>query len=102
MTNLMKENRTKEFRIAKGKSKLKRKIKIMYYSGWYSFETYDYNNDRKKGYADFLREVLLGEKHTWMRNQNTPCSCYMCSGCYKYVRETNTNTNYLIKKYGNN
>lgn len=96
----MDKNRTKAFRIAKGKSKLKRKIKIMYYSGWYSFETYDYNRDRKKGYAEFSKEVWKGVKHTWMRNQNTPCSCYMCSGSYKYKREKNLNTYMIIKKFG--
>lgn len=96
----MKKVRTKEFRIAKGKSKLKRKAKLMYDSGWYSFNTDDNGHRKRKSYPDFLKQVLSGKEHTWMRSQNTPCSCYMCSGYYKYKRETNQNTFLLLKKYG--
>ena len=81
--------RTKDYRRAKTESKLVRKAKLMYQSEWYINKTMTY--------ADFIKEVKAGQKHKWMRSQNTPCSCYMCSGYYKYRRQANLTTQTILK-----
>ena len=88
----MKKLRTKEFRISKAESKLKRKAKMMYQGNWYV--------EREKiSFGEFLNNVLKGKKcYTWMRSKNSPCSCYICKGYNKYKRETNKTTNYYLNK----
>ncbi|AFF28224.1 gp226 [Sphingomonas phage PAU] len=73
----MKENRTIAYRRHKASTKLNRKIKL----------TYDIDLIHEEmSYSDYSKSVLSGKLHTWMRSMNTACSCYMCSGYYKYKR----------------
>lgn len=45
---------------------------------------YDVWGNSNTTYSEYLEKVLNGERDLWMRTQNVPCSCFNCSGAYKY------------------
>ncbi len=64
------------YRRYKAKNLLKKRAKFNYY--WLK--------KTDQSWASFWNEVQKGKINTWLRNTGVVCSCYMCSGMYKYKR----------------
>lgn len=72
--------RTKDYRRHKMFTKLENRLKTFYYNrSWYRV-------DGVNCFADYQTKVKNGEQDLWLRNTGVPCSCYTCSGYYKYNR----------------
>lgn len=54
--------------------------------------------EKTQSWALFWEEIKAGKKCTWMRNTGVSCSCYMCSGYYKYKRPTKSKLKNNISK----
>lgn len=82
--------RTKEYRRFMESTKLERRIKNFYHnSTWWSVDV--------NSFAEYRELVMKGQKDVWLRNTGVPCSCYMCSGYYKYDRPIKSEINNIIK-----
>lgn len=47
-------------------------------------------------WPEFWKEVKAGKKCIWMRNTGVACSCYGCSGYFKYKRPSKSEEYKLI------
>jgi hypothetical protein len=72
------KNMKRAYRRYKKQVHLKRRAEKNYY--WLGFE--------EESKAEFIKKVLHGEIHTWLRHTGRPCNCSMCSRYDKYQRPT--------------
>ncbi len=72
------------YRRYKKETLLHKRAKMNYYWLGYSLE----NTIAMESWSEFWNEVKAGKKCTWMRSTGVACSCYCCSGYYKYKRPT--------------
>lgn len=80
------------YRRYKKETLLKKRAKRNYYWLGYSME----DTVAMNSWADFWKEIKTGKKCIWMRNTGVACSCYGCSGYFKYKRPSKSEEYKLI------
>lgn len=71
--------RTKEYRRYKASVKLEKRITNFYFQ-------LGYWDGRQGSLAQYRKDVKKGVRDQWLKNTGVACSCFMCSGEYKYKR----------------
>lgn len=51
-----------------------------------------------QSWASFWNEIQEGNSNTWLRNAGVSCSCFMCSGYYKYKRPAKSEIKKIINE----